>query len=104
MSTEVPAALAAAGLQDELARNGVIRTQNRDLLRLYGLRLYGRVPPQVGACLRLAAGEIEMCQRLALVPIEQNDVAGFGLLLAQVQTQADPFDLGGNLPALQCLL
>jgi hypothetical protein len=44
-----------------------------------------------------------MRQRLALVAIEQNDVAGFGLLLAQLQAQADPLDLGGVLPALQCV-
>ena len=34
-----------------------------------------------------------MRQRLALVAVEQNDVAGFGLLFAQLQTQADPFNL-----------
>jgi hypothetical protein len=42
-----------------------------------------------------------MRQRLALVAIEQNNVAGFGLLLAQLQTQADPFDLVGDLASLQ---
>ena len=42
-----------------------------------------------------------MRQRLALVAIEQNNVAGFGLLLAHLQTQADPFDLVGDLASLQ---
>jgi hypothetical protein len=42
-----------------------------------------------------------MRERLALIAIEQNDVAGFGLLLAQLQTQADALDLGGVLPTLQ---
>jgi hypothetical protein len=42
-----------------------------------------------------------MRQRLALVAIEQNNVARFGLLLAQLQTQADPFDLVGDLASLQ---
>jgi hypothetical protein len=41
-----------------------------------------------------------MGQRLALVAIEQNNIAGFGLLLAQLQTQADPFDLVGDLASL----
>ena len=41
-----------------------------------------------------------MRQRLALVAIEQNNVARFGLLLAQLQTQADPFDLVGDLASL----
>src|SRR5208337_1482815 len=36
-----------------------------------------------------------------LVAIEQNDVAGFGLLLAQLQTQADPVHLAGCLASLQ---
>jgi hypothetical protein len=47
------------------------------------------------------AGEIGTRQRLALANIEQNNVAGAGLLLAQVQTQADPFDLGRDLSSLQ---
>ena len=42
-----------------------------------------------------------MRQRLALVAIEQNDVAGFGLLLAQLQAQAHPFDLACGLASLQ---
>jgi hypothetical protein len=42
-----------------------------------------------------------MCQRLALVAIEKNNVAGFGLLFAQLQAQADPFDLAGDLASLQ---
>jgi hypothetical protein len=43
-----------------------------------------------------------MRQRLALVAVEQNDVAGLGLLLAQLQTQAGSFDLGGDLAARIC--
>jgi hypothetical protein len=42
-----------------------------------------------------------MCQRLALVAVEQDNIAGFSLLLAQLQTQADAFDLGGNLTTAQ---
>lgn len=42
-----------------------------------------------------------MRQRLALVAVEQDDVAGLGLLLAQLQTQADARDLGGVLATLQ---
>ena len=41
-----------------------------------------------------------MRQRLALIAVEQHDVAGFGLLFAQLQAQADPLDLGGNLTSL----
>ena len=43
-----------------------------------------------------------MRQRLALIAIKQNDVAGRGLLLAQLQTQTDPIDLAGDLPPFQC--
>src|SRR6202011_3544474 len=46
-------------------------------------------------------GEVWMCQRPALIAIEQNDVASFGLLLAQLQAQADPLDLGGDLAPFQ---
>ena len=46
------------------------------------------------------AGEIGMRQRLALIAVEKNDVAGFRLLFSQLQAQADPFDLGGDLAAL----
>ena len=53
--------------------------------------------PRLGPC----AGEIGMGQRLALVAIEQNNVAGFGLLLAQLQPHPDPFDLPGDLAPLQ---
>ena len=42
-----------------------------------------------------------MRQRLALVAVEQNDVARLGLLLAQLHTQAGSFDLGGDLACLQ---
>jgi len=42
-----------------------------------------------------------MRQRLALVAIEQNNVAGFGLLLAQLQPPPDPFDVVGALAPLQ---
>jgi hypothetical protein len=42
-----------------------------------------------------------MRQRLALVAMEQNNVPGCGLLFAQLQAQADPFDLAGGLASLQ---
>ena len=42
-----------------------------------------------------------MRQRLAIVAIQQHDVTGLGLLLAQMQTQSDRFDLGRRLAALQ---
>jgi hypothetical protein len=45
-----------------------------------------------------------MRQRLALVAIKKNDVAGCGLLLAQLPTQSNPLDLAGNLPSFQRVL
>jgi len=56
---------------------------------------------QVGPRPCPCAGEIGMRQRLALVAIEKNNVPGFGLLFAQLQAQADPFDLAGDLASLQ---
>ena len=42
-----------------------------------------------------------MRQRLALVAVEKNDVARFGLLFAQLQAQAHPFHLAFHLTSLQ---
>jgi hypothetical protein len=46
-------------------------------------------------------GEIGMRQRLAFIAIKQHDVASRSLLLAQLQTQANPIDLAGNLASFQ---
>jgi hypothetical protein len=40
-------------------------------------------------------------QRLAFVAIKQDNVAGFGLLFAQLQAQPDAFGLGRVLTAIQ---
>ena len=96
MGDEVAAALAAAGVHDELARDMIKRTEHSDLFRLSR-----RGHSQIGSCFRPGAGKIGVRQCLALVTVQQNDVARFGLLLAQLQTQADALDLGGNLAALQ---
>jgi hypothetical protein len=42
-----------------------------------------------------------MRQRLVLIAIKKDDVARCGLPLAQLQTQANPIDLAGNLPPFQ---
>ena len=96
MSDEVAAALAAAGVHDKPASHVIKRPEHGDLPCLSR-----RGHAQIGTCLCPGTGEIGMRQRLALIAVEQNDVAGFGLLPAQVQTQTDAFDLGGNLTALQ---
>ena len=96
MGDKVAAALAPAGVHDELACDVIKPTEQRDLLRLSRCG-----DPQIGPYLRPGAGEVGVRQRLALVTVEQNDVAGFGLLLTQLQAQADPFDLGRDLAALQ---
>jgi hypothetical protein len=96
MGDEIAAALGRAGVDDEFADRVIERAQQRHLLCLSRC---GNT--QVVACLRPGTGEVGMRQRLALIAIEQNDVAGFGLLLAQLQAQADPLDLGGALAAFQ---
>jgi hypothetical protein len=96
MGDKVAAALGRAGVDDELARDVVERAQHRDLP---GLSRCWHA--QVRPCLCPYAGEIGMRQRLALVAIEQDDVAGCGLLFAQLQAQPDPFDLAGGLASLQ---
>src|SRR5665213_4269724 len=96
MGHEVGAALAWARVDGELAGDVIERSQHRHLLGLSRRR-----HAQVGAGLRPGAGEIGMGQRLAFVAVEQNDVAGFGLALAQLQAQADPIHLARGLPSLQ---
>ncbi len=96
MRDEIAAALARAGLDDELTRAVIERAEHRNLLGLSGSR-YAQVGAGFGPC----SCEIRMGQRLALVAIEQHDVAGFGLTLAQLQAQADPIDLAGDLPPFQ---
>ena len=96
MSDKIAGALGWAGVHDELACDVIERSEHSDLLRLSR-----RGDAQVRSGLRPDAGKVGMRQRLALVTIEQDNIAGLGLLLAQPQTQADPFDLCGTLPPLQ---
>ena len=42
-----------------------------------------------------------MRQRLALVTIEENDIAGLGLGLAQLKPEPNALDLSRDLPPLQ---
>ena len=96
MGDEIAAALGRAGMDDELARDVIERPQHRDLLGL-PRRRHTQVRPR----LRPGAGEIGMCQRLALIAVEKNNVARFGLLFAQLQAQAHPFHLAFRLTPLQ---
>jgi hypothetical protein len=93
---EVAAAFGWTGMHDEFACDVIERAQYGDFLRVAGCR-----DTQIRPGLRPHAGEVGMRQRLALIAVEQHDVAGFGLLFAQLQAQADPLDLGGNLTSLQ---
>jgi hypothetical protein len=92
MGDEVAAALGWAGVHDELACHVIERAQHRDLLGLARCR-HTQVRPRF----RPYAREVGMRQRLTFVAKEQNDVSGFSLLFTQLQPQADPFDLLGDL-------
>ena len=96
MGDEVTAAFGRAGMDDELACDVIERAQQRDFPGLSG-----RWHTQVVPCLGPDPGEIGMAQRLTLIAIEENKIAGFGLLFAQLQAQPDPFDLGADLASLQ---
>jgi hypothetical protein len=96
MSDEVATALGGAGMDDELSREVIERPQHRDLLGLSRCRY-----AQVRARLCPYAGEIGMRQRFALVAVEENNVACFGLLFAQLRTQADPIHLARCLACFQ---
>jgi hypothetical protein len=56
---------------------------------------------QIGAASGPGSGQIGMGQRLALVPIGEDDVAGFALGLAQLEAQPNACDLGCDLAAFQ---
>ena len=96
VSDEVAAALGRAGMHDEFAGDVIDRAKHRHLLGLSRSR-----DTQIGARPGPDTRQIGVCQRLAVVAIEQDDVAGFGLLLAQAQTQPDAFDLDRVLTAIQ---
>src|ERR1700692_229315 len=96
MGHKVGAALGRAGMDDELARDVIERAQHRHLLGLSWRR-----DAQVCSGLRPGAREIGMRQRLAFVAVEKNDVASFGLTLAQLQPKADPIHLAGGLSSFQ---
>jgi hypothetical protein len=96
MRHEVAAALGRTGMHGQFVRHMIKRAQHCDFLGLSGSR-----HAQIGARFRPCSGEVGVGQRLALIAIKQDDVAGCGLLLAKPQTQADTVDLAGNLPPLQ---
>ena len=96
MRHEIAAALGGAGMDDEVAGDVIERAQHCHLLGLSRRR-----HAQVRAGLRPRPGEIGVRQCFALVAVKQNDIAGFGLTLADLQAQADPIHLAGDLPPLQ---
>src|SRR5271166_6571880 len=93
---EVATALGRAGVDGELPRGVVERTQHRDLPGLSRCR-HTQVRPRLCPC----ACEIRVRQRLALVAIEEDNVPSLSLLFAQLQAKADAFDLAGDLASLQ---
>src|SRR5689334_16993864 len=92
---EVAGALGAAGDHDQLARGVVERAEGRALLRPTR-----RLAPEVRAALRPAVGQVGVGQRLGLVPEQEVDVAGGGLLLQQPQPDARALDRVAVLAAL----
>jgi hypothetical protein len=80
------------GVDDELVCDGIERPEQR-----YFMRLSRGRHAQVGPGLRPDARKVRTGQRLTLIAIEENNVVGFGLLLVQLQAQANPVDFGGAL-------
>jgi hypothetical protein len=83
-------------MHDEFAGHVIERAQNRDLFCLAW-----RGNAQIRTRLCPCAGEVRVRQRLALVAVEQNDVASCGLLFEKLEAQTDPLDFGRDLTALQ---
>lgn len=99
MGPEVGAALGGAGMDSELEREVIERVQHRHHLGLSRCR-----DAQVGAGFPPGARKKGMRQLLPFVAVEKNDVACFGLTLAQLQAQADPIQLASGLAPLQRVL
>ena len=93
---EVTGPLGGARVDEQLARDMIERANHRDLFGLSRSR-----HAQVGAALGPGARQIRMRQGLAFVAIKQNDVAGLGLGLAQLEAQPHAVDLAGHLAAFQ---
>ena len=94
VSDEVAAALGLARMHTQLAR---------DMIECRLCHFLGLTPPAPAG--PTAQGprprQIRVRQGLALVAVEEDDVAGFGLSLAQLKAQSHAFDLGRNLAAFQ---
>src|ERR1700686_2497814 len=93
---EIATALGSAGADDQLM-SGVI--EGADYPPLLGLPR--RLDPQIAAAFGPGTGEVGVGERFRLVAEQQGDIAGFGLLLQQMQAQAGAIDRVGVLPALQ---
>src|SRR5580704_3572864 len=93
---KIGAALGAGGGDGQLASQPVKRAHHGGL---FGLSRRGDA--QIGSAPRPSARQIGMRERLALVCIKQNNVAGLGLALPQQQPQANAVHLGRVLAPLQ---
>ena len=96
MRNEIGAALGPAGMHDESACDVIERAHHGHFLGLTRRR-----NAQVGAAFSPRTRQIRMRQRLALVAIEENDIAGLGLGLAQLKPEPNALDLSRDLPPLQ---
>ena len=89
--------LVRLGMHDESACDVIERAHHGHLL--------GSDPARNAQSWRSRSGprtrQIRMRQRLALVAIEENDIAGLGLGLAQLKPEPDALDLSRDLPPLQ---
>lgn len=93
---EVGAAFGGAGIDDQLVGGTVEKAEQRPLARLAG-----RLDPQIGAAPGPGAGEIGVRESLRLVAVQQDNIAGPGLLSEQAQAQTRAIDRLGVLPARQ---
>ncbi len=82
---------------DQLARDRIKRADHRHFFWPVPAWATRRSAPRLADCAR----QIRVCQGLALIAIEENDVAGLGLGLAQLKAQLHALDLAGALAAFQ---
>ncbi len=94
-SDEIGAALGGRGSHGQLAAGPGKRAHHGNLFRLSRGR-----DAQIRAAFCLNPRQIGMRQRFALIGVKQHDIAGFGLLTAKLQPQANAIDSPSHLAAL----
>lgn len=93
---EIAAAFRRTGDDMQLTACCILRSQDRDLLRLSGC-----FDAQVCSTRSPYVSQVRMCQRFGFILEQQRQITGLGLLPEQVQSKSSPSDRIHLLPVLE---